>query len=119
MIRECVQMYTFASAAICPRNHTFRRVFGRFFVFGSQAVEQVVHLAAPRRIAGIVVNAPQLVRVVFEVEQLPIVELRLVKVDELVAIGDGAVLPGDVVRPGMLVIVVVKAFAPIMPAFGL
>ena len=56
--------------------------------------------SAPRRparwrVAG---DVPELVRVVLQVEQLPVVDVGLVEVDELVAVGHDAVVRADVVR---------------------
>ena len=45
--------------------------------------------------SGLLVNARQFSGIGFQVEQLPVVDLGLVEVHQLVAVGDHAVVPTD------------------------
>ncbi len=80
-------------------------------VFLSEPLELGLELGPDGGIGGIIVHARQLVGILLEVVELPFVER--VEVDELVALGAHAVVPRDVVRAGIFVVLVVEALTPI------
>src|SRR5207249_10857811 len=54
----------------------------------------------------------EVLRIFLQVGQLPVIHLRIIEAQELVAVRDDAVMPVHTMRTGELVIMVVEAFAP-------
>src|SRR5438128_5676077 len=72
--------------------------------FLSQSVQLGFQFLLRGRVLGLAVEAGHLVRVAVAVEQFPVIDARLVEVDELVTAGDDSVVPADRLRAGELVV---------------
>src|SRR5262249_29183506 len=78
---------------------------------GPQARQLLLQFLLHVGVLLLAVRAAQLVRVLLQVEQLPVAHVRLVEVHQLVARRHDAVVPADLVRARVLVVVVVEALA--------
>src|SRR4051794_16203492 len=76
--------------------------------FGTETREFFLQAAPHLAVSRVVVDASELLRILLQVEQFPIIDVGAVEVDEFVMIRDDAVMRADMVRHGKLVVVIVK-----------